>query len=87
MTAVEASSFPSFQRRGGRAAAGVVRKRSRSLVMDIRVAHLIFSWNLLTTPSGPLRNGNYLFRAQPPLLLKELKNRINEISYFHIRDF
>src|SRR5215475_506306 len=28
--------------------AGVVSKRSRSLLMDIRVAHLIFSWNLLT---------------------------------------
>jgi hypothetical protein len=25
--------------------------------------------------------------AQPPLLLKELKNRTNEINDFHIRDF
>jgi len=52
MTDVEASSFPSFFKEGWlrlikkvpflNGADGVVSKRSRSLLMDIRVAHLIF---------------------------------------------
>ena len=40
MTAVEATPFPSFQRRGGRAAAGVVSK-SRVASLYARVAILI----------------------------------------------
>src|SRR5215475_7996195 len=39
MTAVEASSFPSFQRRGGRAAAGVVSKKSRSLLILFEITN------------------------------------------------
>src|SRR5215467_4020263 len=56
---VVTSPFPSFQRRGGRAAAGVVSKRSRSAP---------FCWKLLTTPSAPLRNGIFLLMEQLPLL-------------------
>ena len=52
MTAVEASSFPSVFKEGWlrlnkkapflRGADGVVSKRSRSLLINIRVAHLFF---------------------------------------------
>ena len=69
---------PPFSRRGGCAinkkipflsgADGVVNKRSRSLLIDIREAHLISCRNLITTPSAPLRNGIFLLMAQPPLL-------------------
>ena len=65
MTAVEASSFPSFQRRGRPRSGRVVSKKSRSLLICSRSAPY-FCWNLLTTPSAPLRNGNFLLMAQPP---------------------
>src|SRR5215470_14866698 len=47
---------------------GVVSKRSRSLLIYIRVAHLILCWNLLTTPSAPLRKGIFLWRRSLPSL-------------------
>src|SRR5215467_5362864 len=75
MTAVEASSFPSFQRRGGRAAAGVVSKRSRSAPY--------FSLKLLTTPSAPLRNGIFLLRRSHP----SLKTEGNELASTAVIDF
>jgi len=55
MVGHETGPFPSFPRRGGcainkkipflRGADGVVIKRSRSLLINIRVAHLIFVGN------------------------------------------
>ena len=65
---------PPFSRRGARAIrtlereGGVVRKRSRSHLVDAREALLIFRSNLATTPSAPLRNGIFFLKAQPPLL-------------------
>src|SRR5262249_48627548 len=47
---------------------GVVSKRSRSLLIDIRETHLV-SLKLLTTPSARLRTlRGFLLIAQPPLL-------------------
>src|SRR5215831_13559144 len=69
---------PPFSRRGGCASIRrsrslgrrrVVTKRSRSLLIDVRVA-LHFCLKLLTTPSAPVRNGILLLMAQPPLLGK-----------------
>src|SRR5215831_5805370 len=78
MRAVEASSFPSVFKEGWlrlnknvpflSGADGVVSKRSRSLLINIRGSAPYFCLNLLTTPSAPLRNGLFLFLAQPPLL-------------------
>src|SRR5262249_8623768 len=74
---------PPFSRRGGCAiskkisflsgADGVVSKRSRSLLMNIRVAHLNFCWNLLTTPSAPLRKGTFLLRRSHPCHVEIVK--------------
>jgi len=77
MTVVEASSFPSFSRRGG--CASIRRSRSSAAqtgwLVKGRVASLyartalhIFCLKLLTIPSAPLRNGIFLLMAQPPLL-------------------
>ena len=67
---------PPFQRRGARgikslkAEGGVVSKRSRSLLICPRSAPY-FCWNLLTTPSAPLRNGIFLLRRSHPSLKTE----------------
>ena|SRR5215475_1922011 len=42
--------------------------KGRVASLNAREALLIFCWNLLTTPSAPLRNGIFLLVAQPPLL-------------------
>jgi hypothetical protein len=70
-----ARAIKSLEREGGREARArqgeaviVVSKRSRSLLIDARVALLIFCLKLLTTPSAPLRYGIFLLMAQPPLL-------------------
>src|SRR5215475_12101888 len=62
--------FPSVFKEGWRAAPGwFVKGRVASLYA--RAAILIFCWKSLTTPSAPLRNGVFLFVAQPPLFGKE----------------
>src|SRR5215468_9898223 len=69
--------FPSFQRRGGRAAAGVVSKRSRSAPY--------FSLKLLTTPSAPLRNGIFLLRRSHPSLKTEGNGPLSQPTSFPLR--
>src|SRR5215831_11122282 len=91
MTAVEASSFPSVFKEGWlrlnkkvpflNGADGVVSKRSRSLLMNIRVAHLNFCWNLLTTPSAPLRNGTFLLRRSHPSLKTEGNGPVSQPTH------
>src|SRR5262245_53511454 len=93
MTALEASSFPSVFKEGWlrlnkkvpflSGADEVVSKRSRSLLMNIRVAHLNFCWNLRTTPSAPLRNGTFLLRRSHP----SLKTEGNELASRAVIDF
>src|SRR5262245_14445316 len=51
--------------------------------MNIRVAHLNFCWNLLTTPSAPLRNGAFLLRRSHP----SLKTEGNELASTAVIDF
>jgi len=56
---------------------GVVCKRSRSLLIDTRSAPY-FCWDLLTTPSAPLRNGIFLLMAQPPSLKTEGNGSVSQ---------
>ena len=66
MTAVEASSFPSFQRRGGRAAAGVVSK-GRVASLYARVAILIL-FEITNHPVCVAKEGDLFINgaATPP---------------------
>ena len=69
---------PPFSRRGGCAinkkipflsgADGVVNKRSRSLLIDIREAHLVFLFEFTNHPVYAAEEGDLLIEAQPPLL-------------------
>src|SRR5215475_12056094 len=62
----ETAPFPSVFKEGWRAAPGwLVKGRVASLYA--REAILIFCRKTRTTPSAPLRNGVFLFVAQPPL--------------------
>ena len=80
ISGVVAAPFPSFQRRGGRAAAGVVSKG--------REAHLI-CWNLLTV----INPSPYRARASRPvcaakernLLLKPSSDRKRKLLYLGTR--
>src|SRR5215470_5221783 len=84
---------PPFSRRGGGAihkkipflsgADGVFSKRSCSLLMNVRVAHLNFCWNSPTTPSAQLRHGTFLLRRSHP----SLKTEGNELASTAVIDF
>src|SRR5215471_6489951 len=93
MTAVEASSFPSVFKEGWlrlnkripflSGADGVVSKRSRSLLINIRVAHLIFLLEFTNHPVCAAEERDLLIEAQPPLLEKEG----NELASTAVTDF
>jgi len=55
---------------------GWVGKRSRSLLYKYPRSAPYFCWNLLTTPSAPLRNGAFLLRRSHP----SLKTEGNELA-------
>src|SRR5215471_16205954 len=75
----ETAPFPSVFKEGWRAAPGwLVKGRVASLYA--RAAIPIFCWKSLTTPSAPLRNGVFLFVAQPPLLGKEGNGSVSQLT-------